>query len=58
MIRAGMIVPAEDAGVVGEYVAEELAELVFRAMMAARPGSSSPPQSELEEDARRACEGA
>jgi hypothetical protein len=40
MIRAGMIVPAEDAGVVGEYVAEELAELVFRAMMAARPGSS------------------
>jgi hypothetical protein len=58
MIRAGVTVLAEDAGVVSEYVAEELAELVFRAMMAAGPGSSSPPQSELEEDARRTCEGA
>ena len=47
-----------EAGAVSEYVAEELAEEVFRAMMAARPRSPSLPKSELEEDARRTCEGA
>ena len=36
MVKAGVRVLAEEAGVVSEYVAEDLAPHVFREMMAAR----------------------
>ncbi len=39
MIRAGVGVLAHDWGVIGEYAASELAEVTFRTMMAAAPGS-------------------
>ena len=37
MVEAGVSVLAEDWGVIGAHAASELAEIVFRAMMAAAP---------------------
>src|SRR5436190_14151988 len=42
MIRAGAAILADEAGVCGPSLAEELAELVFVAMMAAYRRSSAP----------------
>ena len=39
MIEAGVSVLADDWGVIGAHAASDLAEVVFRAMMAAAPGS-------------------
>ena len=39
MIGAGVSVLADDWGVIGAHAASELVEVVFRAMMAAAPGS-------------------
>ena len=39
MIEAGVSVLADDWGVIGAHAASELAEVVYRAMMAAAPGN-------------------
>ena len=51
MIRAGAAVLADEAGVCGPSLAEELAELVFEAMIAAYRAATPPAH---EEDSGRA----